>query len=99
MQADNTRYRLFRIRSNRLKYVAGRRCVGTAPGAPLKRRTHVETEIGGQRAVVDVKVIAINGPLPEGVFDLPAEVWALKEKKLKDAERDSLDRPTLKRDK
>jgi hypothetical protein len=61
---------------------------------------HMETTIAGQRVAVDVKEIAINGPLPEGIFDLPADVQALKDKRdvdRKAKEADAPPRPTLKK--
>lgn len=48
----------------------------------VKTAHHVETKIAGQNAIIDVKELSINAPLPEGVFDLPPDVRALKDKKL-----------------
>lgn len=67
----------------------------------FKTPHHLETELAGQRATIDLKEMTINGPLPEGVFDLPADVRALRAKKLADlkkADGDSEQRPTLKKE-
>ena len=50
----------------------------------FKTPYHIETKVAGQLVSVDLKEIVINGPLPDGIFDLPADVRALKEKRLAD---------------
>jgi hypothetical protein len=62
---------------------------------------HIETKVADQQALIDVKEFSINEPLPEGVFDLPPDVRALKEKKMADMKKagDADPRPTLKKDK
>ena len=41
----------------------------------------IDTKVAGHAASVEIKEIAINGPLPAGVFDLPPDVQALKAKR------------------
>jgi hypothetical protein len=42
---------------------------------------HIDTKVAGHVASVQIKEIAINGPLPAGIFDLPPDVQALKAKR------------------
>jgi hypothetical protein len=63
---------------------------------PVKMPYHLETKAGGQPVSVDVTDVIVNGPLPDGIFELPNDVRALKEKH-EAAAPGSPDRPTLKR--
>jgi hypothetical protein len=61
---------------------------------------HLETEIAGKQGTIDIRQMTINEPLPDGVFDLPPDVRALREKRLKDAQTEGTDsetRPSLRR--
>jgi hypothetical protein len=61
---------------------------------------HVETKIGGHLAILDIQTILLNGPLPDGVFDLPADVRALSDKReaqRKEQAKEASERPTLHR--
>jgi hypothetical protein len=62
---------------------------------------HIDTKVAGHAASVQITEIAINGPLPDGIFDLPPDVRALKAKR--DAAAQSAPAapgaPTLKRNK
>lgn len=55
----------------------------------LTAAQHIETKIAGQLVSVDVKEIVINHALPNGIFDLPADVRALKEKRQTEIKKDS----------
>ncbi len=64
----------------------------------FKTPHHMETKVAGQQAIIQVNAMEINGPLPEGVFELPADVRALREKKMAELKNgDSEDRPTIKK--
>jgi len=64
---------------------------------PIKMAYHMETKADGQPVNIDVIDVVVNGPLPDGIFELPADVRALKEKRAADATTESPDRPTLKK--
>lgn len=65
---------------------------------PVKMSHHLETKAAGQPVSLDVTGVVINGPLPDGIFELPKDVRALKAKRDADAAaQGSPDRPTLKR--
>lgn len=66
----------------------------------FKTAHHVETRVAGQPAVVELNEITVNGALPDGIFDLPADVHALVQKKemeLKGKSEEPVERPTLRR--
>ena len=50
------------------------------PDGPLKSPHHLETKAAGQPISIDVTEVVVNGPVPEGVFELPKDIRALKEK-------------------
>jgi hypothetical protein len=41
----------------------------------------IDTTVAGHTAKVEVREVGVNQPLPAGIFDLPAEVKALKAKR------------------
>ena len=65
---------------------------------PIKTAHHLDTQIAGQPVSVDMTDVVINGPVPGGTFDLPADVKALKMKKSAAAKAvdEPFQRPTLK---
>ena len=50
------------------------------PDGLLKILHHLGTKAAGQPINVDITEVVVNGPIPEGVFELPRDVRALKEK-------------------
>ena len=64
---------------------------------PLKNPHHLETKAAGQPISIDVTETVVNGPVPDGIFELPNDVRALKEKQAVKvgASNEPTDRPTL----
>jgi hypothetical protein len=61
---------------------------------------HIETKLGGKVVAVQLEEVTLNGPLPEGIFNPPADVRALaqsRESKSKSQATDNPDRPSLRR--
>jgi hypothetical protein len=70
------------------------------PHEGLEIAHHLETKIAGTPAIVDLKEITLNTPIPDAIFDLPADVRALEQRhqdQLKNKDSDSAERPTLRR--
>ena len=67
----------------------------------LRVAHHLETKVAGQLAEIEVTGLEINGPLPEGIFELPPDVRALVEKRKSQSKsaEDDTERPTLRRKK
>ncbi len=65
---------------------------------PIKTAHRLDTQVAGQPVSIEVTDVVINGPVPEGTFDLPADVKALKAKKSAAAKAvdEPFQRPTLK---
>jgi hypothetical protein len=57
----------------------------------------IDTKLSGHAASVQIKDITMNGPLPPGIFDLPADIQALAAKRAATQPKPDSDRPTLKR--
>lgn len=64
---------------------------------PIKSAHHVKRVVGGQPVEIKITEVAFNVTLPDGIFDLPDDVRALKRKLAADAAANSGDQPTLKR--
>lgn len=61
---------------------------------------HLETKLAGKVVSVQYKEITLNGPLPNGIFDLPSDVQALYEKQKNQPKvggGEQIERPTLAR--
>jgi len=69
------------------------------PDGPLKIPHHLETQAAGQPISVDMTEVVVNGPVPDGIFTLPDDISALKEKQAARTTtgNESTDRPTLRR--
>jgi len=58
---------------------------------PMKSAHRVQTKLGGLPVNIEVTEVTVNGPVPSGIFELPEDVRALKEK------RAAADEPSLRR--
>ena len=66
---------------------------------PVKNAHHVQTNLGGQPVGIELTEVAVNHEVPDGIFDLPEDVRALKEKRSADADATGKaeDQPSLRR--
>jgi len=67
---------------------------------PVKSAHYIQTVVGGQPLNIEITQVVVNAPLPEGAFNLPDDVRALKEKQVSAATNAKpRERPILKRKK